>query len=202
MSSILSPDKQEFWLQNFIQETMDNFSMARNLANLIILYRNGNLPLPRATLLIEGGLTPVPLILKAETCGFLIVPVFRTAILDFARSIAFFGLRCDKNTGELKSITLPRRYDDDLGIEQFGLSLVTPDQFKQLASAVVSVEMEPILARVIEWRDKTNAHFTLSEPVIHYPEIRDVSKVMIEAYMQFVFDALGRSRPAINPAPA
>ena len=201
MPTILSPDQQEYRLQDFIQETMDNFSMARCLANLIINYRNAGYPLPQATLLIQGDLTPVPIRLEAQTCGFLIVPVMRTAILDFARSLAFFGLCCDKSTGNLKTINLPRHHKDDLGIEQFGLSLITPGQFKQLASTMISGDAEQILARVTEWRDKKNAHFTLAEPVVHYQELRDVAKFMIEAYMQFIFDALGRPRPTINPAP-
>jgi hypothetical protein len=198
MSTILSPEKQENRLRDFVQETMDNFSMARCLADLIILYRKARLPLPQATLHIEG-LLPAARI-SAETCGFLVVPVIRMALLDCDRSLAFFGLAWDRSPVALKQMRIPRHYPDDLGIEHFGLPLVTPAQFRQTASSVVSTNMEPVLVRVHEWRDKMIAHFTVSEPVIEYPEIRDVSKVMIEAYMHFVFDALGRPRPSINPS--
>jgi hypothetical protein len=202
MSTILSPDKQEERLQDFIHETMDNFSMARCLTDLIIKHRKANIPLPRATLHIESVLPSASAHVSAETCGFLVVPVIRMALLDCNRSLTFFGLACDRNSKTLKPIKLPRSYSDDLGIEQFGLPLVSPAQFNQAASAVVPAGIEPILMRVYEWRNKMVAHFTTSEPVIEYPEIRDISIIMIEAYMRFVFDALGRPRPSINPSPS
>jgi hypothetical protein len=197
MSTILNPDKQEERLQDFVQETMDNFSMARCLANLIIQYRKAGFPLPQATLRIDGMLPTAHIF--AETCGFLVVPVMQKALLDCVGSLMFFGMTCDNSSKVLKSIKLPRRYADDLGIEQFGLPLVSPAQFTQAASRVVSTDIEPVLMKVYDWRNKMGAHFTTSEPAIQYPEIRDVSRVMIEAYMCLVFDALGRARPAINP---
>jgi hypothetical protein len=199
VSTILSPEKQEFHLQNFAQETIDNFSMAGHVADLIISYRKAKVPLPRATVHFEGNLPSAHI--SAETCGFLVVPVIRMALLDCDRSLAFFGLACDRSPDGLKPIALPRHYPDDLGIEQFGLPLVTSAQFRQTASMMVSIKIEPILMRVHEWRNKMIAHFTTSEPVVEYPEIRDASIVMIEAYMHFLFDALGRPRPRINPSP-
>jgi len=172
--------------------------MARCLMDLMIKYRKAGLPLPSAMLQICG---PIPARVTAETCGFLVVPVVRTALLDCDRSLIFLGLKWDRVSGGLKNLLLPRAYPDDLGIEQFGLPLVTPEQFRQTASRVVQTNIEPVLLKVHEWRNKMIAHFTTSEPGIEYPDILHISQVMIEAYMQFVFDALGRPRPKLNPTP-
>ena len=123
------------------------------------------------------------------------------AVLDFRRSLDFFGLTCDRNTNRLVT-TRGNRQPDDLGIENFGLQLVTPAQFIGAASQVVSVPVEPILIEVRNWSNKQLAHFTVSRPSVFLSSIRNASAAMIEVYMQLLFVALGRPRPNINPAPA
>jgi len=86
-----------------------------------------------------------------------------------------------------------------LGIENFGLAQVTPAQFIRVASTVISVPLEPILIQVHNWTNKQLAHFTISQPTMTFQSIRNMSVAMIEAYMQLLFDALGRPRPSINP---
>jgi hypothetical protein len=197
VSTILSPEKQEERLESIVQETLDNFSMARHLANLLIRYCNAGLLAPRVTVHIEGQLPPAHI--PGTSCGFFVTPVFRTAILDCRRSLEFFGLTCDHSTHQL--VPVKGRRSDDLGVENFGLPLVTPAQFLTAAASVISTGPEPILLQVHEWSNKQLAHFTMSEPVVKFPAIRDMSIMMIEAYMRFLFDALGRPRPSINPSP-
>jgi hypothetical protein len=200
VSTILSSAKQEERLESIVQETLDNFSMARHLANVLFLYRNANLPYPRATVCLEGQLPSAWI--PGTNCGFFVTPVFRMAILDCRRSLEFFGLTCDYNTQHVVPITRhPMRRADDLGVENFGLSMVTPTQFLNAAATVVPAGSEPILLQVHAWSNKQLAHFTMSEPVVMIPAIRDMTIIMIDAYMRLLFDALGRPRPSINPSP-
>jgi len=195
--TILNPEKQQERLDTIVQETLDNFSMARHLADLLILYGNAKLPAPRVTVHIEGQLPPVHI--PGTNCGFFVTPVFRMAILDCRRSLEFFGLTCDHSTHRL--VPLKSRRPDDLGVENFGLPVVTPAQFSTVAALVISTVPEPLFLQVHEWSNKQLAHFTMLEPVVMIPTIRDMSIMMIEAYMRFLFDALGRPRPSINPSP-
>src|SRR5260221_172454 len=99
VSTILSPQKQEERLESIVQETLDNFSMARHLASLLIQYRNANLPSPRVIIHIEGQLPPARI--PGINCGFFVTPVFRMAILDCRRSLEFFGLTSDQSNHRL-----------------------------------------------------------------------------------------------------
>jgi hypothetical protein len=113
--------------------------------------------------------------------------------------LEFFGLTCNHNTNHLAPITKKRR-PDDLGIEHFGLALVSRARFLGVVSSVISVPVEPILVQVHAWSNKQLAHFTNSEPPISLQSIRNMSIAMVEGYMQLLFSALGRARPSINPA--
>jgi hypothetical protein len=65
---------------------------------------------------------------------------------------------------------------------------------------MIPVPLEMELAKIHHWSNKQLAHFTLSEPEIKLDSIRDVCKVMIDAYLRLLFDALGRPRPHIQPS--
>ena len=170
--------------------------MASLLAKLLITYEALKLPPPTATVLLrgQGPSADIP----GTNCGLFATPVFNMAGLDCRRSLEFFGLTCNYKTNHLEPITMKRR-TDDLGIEHFGLAMVTPAQFIGVASTVISVPLEPILIQVHNWTNKELAHFTISQPTMTYQSIRNMSVAMIEAYMQLLFDALGRPRPSINP---
>jgi hypothetical protein len=197
MSHVLSLARQEYHLESIVHETLDNFSMAWRLVDLLITYKASNLPPPTATVLLRGAGPPADI--PGTNCGFFAIPVINMAILDCRRSLEFFGLTCDHKTNRLTPIR--GRRTDDLRIENFGLALVTPAQFLGVASKVVSVPLEPILIQVHNWSNKQLAHFTISQPTITHQSIRNMSVGMIEAYMQFLFEALGRPRPSINPSP-
>ena len=90
-----------------------------------------------------------------------------------------------------------KRRKDDLGIEHFRLPQVTTSQIASTSSAVTSSPMEQLLTDIHLWSNKRLAHFTLLEPDINLEAIRDVSKVLIDAYFRLLFDGLGRPRPHI-----
>lgn len=198
MPLILTQEQQNEQLQDIVRETLDNFSLAWRLLDVLIQYRAANLPPPRAIVHLCGQGPPVDI--PGTNCGFFVVPVVQMAILDCRRSLEFFGLTCDHKMNRLKPIT-KRHHPDDLGVESFGLPWVKPKQFINAVSSVVNIRVEPILVQVHKWSNKKLAHFTTIQPVVTYQAIRDASIVMIEAYMRLLFDALGRPRPTINPSP-
>lgn len=197
MAKVLNPAEQEDRLKTIVGVTLDNLSMASLLANLLISYEELRLPPPTATVLLRGQGPPADI--PGTNCGLFVTPVFNMAGLDCRRSLEFFGLTCDYNTKQLAPIT--RRRPDDLGIEHFGLARVSRAQFIGAVSSVISVPVEPILVQVHAWSNKQLAHFTNSEPPITVQSIRNMSVVMIEAYAQLLFSALGHARPRINPTP-
>jgi hypothetical protein len=197
MPRVLSAAEQEDCLESIVGVTLDNFSMTRYLFDLLIIYGASNFQPPTATLHLRGEGPPADI--SGTNCGFFVTPVVNMAVLDCRRSLEFFGLTCDHKTGHLTPIT--KRRPDDLGIEHFGIALVSPVQFLQAVSSVVSVPVEPVLIQVHHWSNKELAHFTILKPTVTYPSIRNMSVVMIEAYMQLLFTALGRPRPSVNPSP-
>ncbi len=197
MSHVLSAAQQEDCLESIVQVTLDNFSMTWRLVDLLISYKASNFPPPTATVHLRGQGPPADI--PGTSCGFFVTPVINMAVLDCRRSLEFFGLTCDHKTGHLAPIT--NRRSDDLGIEHFGLALVSPAQFLQAVASAASVPIEPILIQVHNWSNKQLAHFTILQPTVTLQSIRNMSVAMIEAYMQLLFTALGRPRPGINPSP-
>jgi hypothetical protein len=196
MAHILTQQQQEDCLSSIVQVTLDNFSMTWRLLDLLIK-NNASKPPPRATILLRGeGLSAD---IPGTNCGFFVIPVVNMAVLDCRRSLEFFGLTCDHGAKCLRPIS--NRRPDDLGIEHFGLSLVSPAQFLSAASPVISGPLEPIVVQVHHCSNKELAHFTLVQAPVTYQSLRNISVAMIEAYMKLLFDALGRPRPALNPSP-
>jgi hypothetical protein len=198
MPLILTQEQQDEQLQDIVRDTLDNFSLAWRLLDVLIKYGAANLPPPRAIVHLcgQGPSVDIP----GTNCGFFVVPVVQMAILDCRRSLEFFGLTCDHKMKRLKPIK-KRHYSNDLGIENFGLPWIKPNQLINTTALVVSAPVEPILVRVHRWGNKKLAHFTTAQPVVTYQSIRDASKIMTEAYLRLLFDALNRPRPNINPSP-
>jgi hypothetical protein len=195
MKTLLNPAEQDECLKTTIQLALDNFSLASLIASLLREYAAAGLPPPQATVIFQGAGRGIDI--PGKNCGFFTTPVIQTAILDCRRSLEFLGLTCDSKANCLKSIA--SRWPDDLGIEHFGLSQVAPQQFLQTVDRVVSAPVEPLLVDVHRWSNKQLAHFTVAQPSVTFDAIRDVSAVMIEAYLRLLFDALGRPRPRIQP---
>jgi hypothetical protein len=197
MPQTLSTVKQDEFLEDIVQTTLDNFSMAWHLVSLLIAYKRANLPLPAATIYLQGQGPPAHI--PGTNCGFFAIPVIHMAIFDCRRSLEFFGLTCNHDTNRLTAIR--RRRSDDLGIEHFALARVTPSQFVEATSTVICGKVEPIVVDVHKYGNKRLAHSTMSESTVMLPAIRDMSIVLIEAHMRLLFEALGRPRPSINPSP-
>jgi hypothetical protein len=196
MLQSLSEAEREEFLEDIVQTTLDNFSMARHLVSLLIAYKEANLPLPSATIYLQGQGPPAHI--PGTNCGFFAIPVIHMAILDCRRSLEFFGLNCDHETNRLTVIK--SRRSDDIGIEHFALARVTPSKFIEATSTVISSQVEPIVGQVHKYGNKRLAHSTMSQSTVMLPAIRDMSIVLIEAHMRLLFEALGRPRPIINPA--
>jgi hypothetical protein len=198
MPHVLSEPEQERILQSTIALSLDNFSLAWRVAELLIEYAEAALRPPCATirLLGEGRSVEIP----GTNCGLFTTPVIQMAILDSRRTLEFFGITRDTKSNSLKAIS--KRQDDDLGVEHFGLPLVSPQRFVEAIGGTASASIEPLLLTVHRWSNKQLAHFTLSDASVTLDAIRDVSKAMIQAYLVLLFDALRRQRPTIQPKSA
>ena len=193
----LSPLEQDRVITNTIELTLDNFSLAWHVTDLLIEYAATSLPWPQATVFLSGLGRSVQI--PGRNCGFFTTPVIHMAILDCRRSLEFFGLTFDSKKRSFEPIKKERR-KDDLGIEHFGLQRATINDLVGASSIVSCVLLEHLLADIHHWGNKRLAHFTLLEPDIDRVAIRDMCKAMIDAYLRLLFDALGRPRPRIQPA--
>jgi hypothetical protein len=196
VTQILPQAEQDERLGDLVITVLDNFSMAWRLLDVMIEYKAANLPMPQASVFLRGHGRPVDI--TGTNCGLFVNPVVTMAGVDCRRSLEFFGLSCDRNLKQL--VPVGRHWVDDLGIEHFGLSKVTRDQFIQATASVVNRPVGPILAQVHLWTGKQLAHFTRAQNIVTLQAIRDASLVMIEAFMSLLFDRLGRSRPSLNPS--
>lgn len=195
MIILLSHAEQDRVIANSIELMLHNFSLASHVADMLIEYSAAGLPPPRATvyLLGKGRSAEIP----GQNCGFFTTPVIQMAILDCRRSLEFFGLAFD--SGKHAIVPIKKRRKDDLGIEHFGLPRVTLSQLTSSSIAVASSPMEQLITDIHLWSNKCLAHLTLLEPDIKLETIRDVSKVLSDAYLRLLFDGLGRPRPQIQP---
>lgn len=195
MKQQLSDSEQDRVIANCIELMLHNFSLAWHVSDLLIEYASAALPPPQATvcLLGKGRSIEIP----GQNCGFVTTPLIQMAILDCRKSLEFFGLTCESKTGSV--IPIDKRRRDDLGIEHFGLPWATKSQLIGQSSAMMTIPLEMQLVKVHHWSNKQLAHFTLSESEIKLDAIRDVCKLMIDAYQRLLFDALRRPRPCIQP---
>jgi hypothetical protein len=195
MPPVLTQAQQSERLEYLVGSVLDNFSMAACLANYLIQYHNAKLPPPQATIIFRGHGPPASI--PGSNCGFFVNPVMTMAGIDCRRSLQFFGLTFSQKQ---QSFVPAQRRPDDLGIEAFGLPLVTMEKLLKSTASVLNRPAEPVLVQVHLWTDKQLAHFTYVEDIITTQAIRDASLIMIEAYMSLLFDALGRPRPKLNPS--
>jgi len=179
---VLSESEQERILESTVAISLDNFSLASRIADLLIEYAEAHLPPPRATIHLLGDGRPVKI--PGTNCGFFTTPVIQMAILDSLRTLEFFGITRDSKSDSLKAIS--KRQDDDLGVEHFGLPLIAPQRFVEAISGAASAPIEPLLLKVHRWSNKRLAHFTLSDVSVTLDAIRDVSKAMIQAHLVFL----------------
>lgn len=192
----LSLLEQDRVIKNTISLTLGNFSLAWHVIDLLIDYAAANLPPPEATVSLKGR--GRSLHIPGMNCGFFTTPVIQMAVLDYRRSLEFFGLTCEAKSGSI--IPIRKRRKDDLGVEHFGLPWASKAQMiVQSGSVMMPDLLEAQLVRVHHWSNKQLAHFTLAVPEIQLDAIRDVCKAMIDAYLRLLFDALGRPRPRIQP---
>ena len=197
MPAPLPEAQQEEILRSTIALSLDNFSLAWRIADLLVEYAESGLAPPRATIHLLGAGRSVEV--AAANCGLFTTPVVQMAILDTRRSIEFFGIARDSKLNQFKPIT--KRQYDDLGIEHFGLARVSPQRLLDTVSASLTVPAEPLLLDMHRWSSKHLAHFTLSDASVTFQTIRDCSKGIIEAFFVLLFDASGRQRPLIQPLP-
>src|SRR5262245_54996735 len=100
--TLLTPAQQEEFLQDRVLVTLDNFSLAWRLLDLLITYTAAKVPPPSATVFLRGKGPAVDI--PSTNCGILVNPVVALAVLDCRRSLEFFGLTCDNRQKRLVPI--------------------------------------------------------------------------------------------------
>lgn len=196
MATILTASQQQERFDYLVGTVLDNFSMTICLINYLEHYYAAKLPPPQATIIFRGQGAPAQI--PGTNCGFFVFPVMTMAGVDCRRSLEFFGLRCSPKTKAIEAIQ--GRQPDDLGIEGFGLPMVTREQFLKATASMLTEPVEPVMAQVHHWTNKQLAHFTHVTDVIDMNPVRAACRVMIEAYMCLLFEALGQPRPKLNPS--
>jgi hypothetical protein len=88
MPRLLSESEQEDIFRSKIAVSLDNFSLAWRVAELLIEYYEAGLPPPRATvrLLGDGRSVEIP----GQNCGFFTTPVYSDGHFGFPARIGFF----------------------------------------------------------------------------------------------------------------
>ena len=173
---ILSTAEQNRYLQETVKLSLDNFSLAAHLVELLKEYADVRKAPPQATVLLRGLGRCVDI--PGRNCGFVTTPVIQMAILDCRRTLAFFGISRDARTQRL--IKAARHHQDDLSIGHFGLSTITPTD---LMAKIGRCNIEQTLVKIHQWASKRLAHYTLTGTEVSFDEIRDASTAMIQAYL-------------------
>lgn len=192
--NLLTQAEQEGFFADLEAGTISNFGMALRLFETLSQYSAANLPYPSATIHLQGKLPQIT-IHQGENCGIFVIPVATMAGIDCRRSLQFFGLTLDNAKHVLTEIR--NRRPTDRGIENFGLPMVTLQQFFQ-ALPYPQAEVELALTNTHHWTDKLVAHFTSAPNLASLQAIRNSSVIMMEAFMVLLYDALKRPRPQLT----
>lgn len=138
--------------------------------------------------------------LTGTHCGPFVTPVIHSALLDVRRALEFFRLRWDRETESFAVDTDPPRYHDDFRITDLGLPPVDPSELQVLALRTIGGSPTECLFVARNYADKCLAHFTKTEKEPEFRHIIDSTKLVHEALLVFVFDALHIPRPSLQPS--
>ena len=136
--------------------------------------------------------------LPSTNCGFFVTPVIHSALLDVRRTLEFFLLRLDKAKGEFVTAQA-KKYPDDFAITDLGLAPVDPVSLLGLSISVIGGAPTKCLIEALTYTNKDMAHFSEKQNQPDLQGVIDSTKVIHEAILVFVYDALGIARP--NPQP-
>jgi hypothetical protein len=136
--------------------------------------------------------------LPSTNCGFFVTPVIHCALLDVRRTLEFFRLKWDRSSSAF--VNFPdRKYADDIYITDLGLPAVDPSAVLELSMRVIGRTASSCLLDACSYTNKEMAHYSQTSELPGLQAIVDATKVIHEAVLVFVFDALGAPRPKLQP---
>ena len=136
--------------------------------------------------------------LPSTNCGFFVTPVIHCALLDVRRTLEFFQLRWDKAKAEF-SVAQTKKYPDDIAITDLGLRAVDFPALLGVSLRVIGGAPTKCLLEACTYTNKDMAHFSEAQNLPDLQSIVDSTKLIHEAILVFVYDALGVARPKPQP---
>jgi hypothetical protein len=185
--------EQEKYLRA-IEITLNNLDFAELMAQVVRVYLNDGLELPKAFIRFEGKHL---FNMGSGTCAVVANPILHIAALDCRRAVEFFGLMFDRDQEPPVLVPLSgkkkKRKRDDIGIEHFDVLPVTRDEFLKVTKLD-----EATLDVVDRWASKQIAHSTNVEPTIAPGLIEQVAPRIIKAFHVLLYKALGLRPPEMQ----
>lgn len=137
-------------------------------------------------------------VLPGENCGFVTTPIIHAAILDIRRLLPFLGIAYRQKEDDLKTMSSPKWPDDDCWVGDLGLNPIKPLELDAVAESICGSKALSILRGPILYSNKQMAHFSKTEGLPNFEDLRNASRIMIAAVMIFIYDALSIKRPQLH----
>ena len=119
-------------------------------------------------------------------------------MLDVRRTLDFLLLAW--NPGKQEFVTASKKkFPDDMAITDVGLSPLEYSRLLDVGMRVIGMSPTRCLLEARTYANKDLAHFADSENLPELQGVIDVTKVMHEAILVFIYDALGMLRPKLQP---
>lgn len=174
---------------------LDNFSLASRVAAYLAALVEGGYPPPSTLIVMESaqGRVEIP----GSNCGFFTTPVIHQACIDVRRTLAFFNLRYGFKAAKIET-HVSTRDDDNWNILGLGLRSLAPEELADLSIRLFGFPPDDFLQDMLIYTDKQLAHFTTTSHTPDFGSIECSSRLMTEAILIHVYDALGILRPRIQ----
>ena len=183
-------------LDDQLRLALDNFALANLVSqHLCRLASEGVTVIPTK---IQLGDTPDGVFIPSANCGLFTTPVLNTAMLNVRKLLEFFCLTFDRETSSLKARS-NSKYPDDYSILDIQLPAPTPHQFYAFGLAFLARSPTSLLHDAYTYTNKELAHFTKTQSMPGWSVLSDCSRLMIEAILVLIYDALSIGRPKLQP---
>jgi len=174
---------------------LDNFSFAIQIAGYLATLEEGGHSPPSTLIIMQSALGRVEI--PGSNCGLFTTPVIHQACIDVRRTLAFFNLRYGFKAGAIETHESTRD-DDNWNILGLGLGSFPPKALTDLSIRLFGFPPDDFLRDMLIYTDKQLAHFTTTSHTPDFSSIEYSSKLMTEAILIHVYDALGLARPRIQ----
>lgn len=174
---------------------LDNFSLASRIAGYLAMLKVGGHSPPSTLVVMQSALGRVEI--PGTSCGLFTTPVIHQACIDVRRTLAFFNLRYGFKAAAIET-HVSTRDNDNWNILELGLESLVPSELTDLFIQLFGIPPDDFLKDMLIYTDKQLAHFTTTSHTPDFSSIECSSRLMTEAVLIYVYDALGIPRPRIQ----